>query len=227
MKLFIVIILFFALCINEFYAEENYDAFLDQEIEQLSFYLGYLIGRDHGKNSYGFPTKFDKVVEGMKAGIAGEPIPEKENLVSLIKRMQKTVVEKQAALNLLEAENYLKSLAQTQKFLVEVEPAKLFYLIEQKGEGPIITDQPWLDFKMSELKDGSLHLIYSTYEDKGEALQVDLNAVVPGFQKGVQGMRTGERRTIYVHPDLAFGLGKLEIAPNRLMVFEVHLSPNL
>lgn len=46
-------------------------------------------------------------------------------------------------------------------------------------------------------------------------------AVVPGFQKGVQGMEIGEARTIYVHPDLAFGMGKLDIAPNRLIVFEI------
>src|ERR1700733_8871311 len=222
---FIMIMLSFPVFINGLWAGEKYDAFLDQEIEQLSFYMGYLIGRDHAKNSYGFPTKFDKVVEGMKAGIAGDAVPGKEELVPLIKRMQKTVVERQEALNLQEAENYLRSIAQKQNNLFEVEPAKVFYHIEQQGNGPLISDHPWLHFKMSELKDGSLHLVYSTYNDKGESLQVDLDAVVPGFQKGVQEMRIGEARTIYVHPDLAFGLGKLDIAPNRLIVFEVLATP--
>lgn len=216
---FIAITLSFSFFISGLCAEEKYDAFLDQEIEQLSFYMGYLIGRDHAKNSYGFPTKFDKVVEGMKAGIAGDPVPGKEELTPLIKRMQKTIVERQAALNLQEAENYLKNITHTN--LVEVEPSKLFYLIEKQGDGPLISDCPWLHFKMSELKSGDLQLIYSTYNDKGESLQVDLNAVVPGFQKGVQDMKVGEARTIYVHPDLAFGMGKLDIAPNRLIVFEV------
>lgn len=74
---------------------------------------------------------------------------------------------------------------------------------------------------MSELKNSELQLIYSTYNDKKEPLQIDLDAVVKGFQKGVQGMQLGEVRTVYVHPDLAFGMGKLDIAPNRLIVFEV------
>lgn len=202
------------------FAEEKDEAFLDQEIGQLSFYMGYLIGRDHAKNSYGFPTKFEKIVEGIKAGIAGEPLPEKEELNPLIKRMQKTVVERQSALNLEEAENYLKNIPHTQD-LIEVEPRKLFYHIETQGSGPVLSDRPSLHFKMSELKEGELRLIYSTYGDKAEPLQVDLDAVVLGFQKGVQGMQLGEARTIYVHPDLAFGMGKLDIAPNRLIVFEV------
>lgn len=141
-------------------------------------------------------------------------------MVPLIKRMQKTVVERQAAFNLQEAENYLKSIS-LKKNLVEVVPSKLFYLIEKQGEGSLISDYPWLHFKMSELKGGDLQLIYSTYDDKGKPLQVDLEAVVSGFQKGVRGMKIGEVRTIYVHPDLAFGMGKLDIAPNRLIVFEI------
>jgi peptidylprolyl isomerase len=220
---FIMLTLFFSFLINGLHAEEKYDSFLDQEIEQLSFYMGYLIGRDHAKNSYGFPTKFNKLVEGMKAGIAGETVLGKEELTPLIKRMQKTIVERQAALNLQEAENYLKTISQKQNY-IELEPSKLFYLIEKQGEGPLISAHPLLHFKMNELKDGELHLSYSTFDDQGEPLQVDLDAVVPGFQKGVQGMKIGEARTIYVHPDLAFGLGKLDIAPNRLIVFEVTAS---
>ncbi len=134
--------------------------------------------------------------------------------------MQKTIVEKQTAINLQEAENYLKIISHKQD-LVVVEPSKIFYFIEKQEDGPSISDHPWLHFKMSELKDGELRLIYSTYDDRGDPLQVDLDAVVPGFQKGVQGMKMGETRMIYVHPDLAFGLGKLDVAPNRLIVFEV------
>lgn len=211
-----------SLLTNYLFSEEKYDAFLDREIEQLSFYMGYLIGRDHAKNSYGFPTKFEKIVEGMKAGIAGESVPGKEELIPLIKRMQKTVVKRQTEINLEEAENYLKTISQKQNLIV-VEPLKLFYIVEKQGEGPIISNHPYFHFKMSELKNGELQLIYSTHNDKGEPLQVDLDAVVPGFQKGVSGMHLGEIRTIYVHPDLAFGMGKLDIAPNRLIVFEVEV----
>lgn len=211
----------FFLLMHSLYAEEKTDVFLEQEIEQLSFYMGYLIGRDHSKNSYGFPTKFDKIVEGMKAGMSGEPVAGQEELVPLIKRMQKTIVEKQTELNLQDAENYLKHLVTEQPNLIEIEPSKLYYLVSKQGDGPIIHEHPLLHFKMSELKKGTLHLVYSTYCDKGEPLQVNLEEVIPGFLKGLKGMRIGEERLIYVHPDLAFGMGKLDIAPNRLIVFEV------
>lgn len=76
---FIVVALFFSFLIEGWCTEEKNGSFLDQEIEQLSFYMGYLIGQDHAKNSYGFPTKFEKIVEGMKAGIAGEVVLEKKS----------------------------------------------------------------------------------------------------------------------------------------------------
>ena len=221
-RFLVIILILFA---SNLYPEGRPTPFLDQELEQLSFYMGYLIGRDHAKNSYDFPTKFEKLAEGMKAGIAGDFIQGKEELVPLIKRMQKSIVEKQTAYNLQEAESYLKALVTNQPSLVEDESSKLFYLVKQEGNGLEVQGQPWLHFKMSEWKEGALHLIYSTYEDKGEPLQVDLEAVVPGFLRGVQGMRVGEERTIYVHPDLAFGLGKLDIAPNRLIVFDVLACP--
>src|SRR4051794_22135259 len=163
LTIFILLASFFT---NYLSSEEMYDAFLDQEIEQLSFYMGYLIGRDHAKNSYGFPTKFEKIIEGMKAGIAGETVPGKEDLIPLIKRMQKTIVEKQTALNLQEAENYLKDMTKNPSNLIMIEPSKLFYSIDKQGDGQVIRDHPWLHFKMSELRNGELHLLYSTYDDK-------------------------------------------------------------
>ncbi len=113
-------------------------------------------------------------------------------MVPLIKRMQKLIVEKQAALNLQEAESYLKTISHLPN-LIEVEPAKVFYLTRKSGTGPPISNQPLLHFKMSELKNGELHLLYSTHEDKGIPFQVDLDAVVPGFIKGVQGMCSGKK----------------------------------
>lgn len=201
------------------YAEEDSNDFLEQDIEQLSFYMGYIIGRDHVKQSYGFPYRFGKVVEGMRAGVAGEAIEGKEELVPLIKRLQKNIVEKQSMLNLQEAEHYLVNL-KGKMGIIELEPLKLYYLTEQVGQGPYIGKLPRLHLRMSELKDGTLHTIYSTY-DVGASLELDLDCTVPGFQKGIAGMRVGEKRTIYVHPSLAFGIGKLDIQPNRLIVFEV------
>src|SRR6476469_10921497 len=69
-KSLIILLLVASFFTNYLFSEEKYKSFPDQEIEQLSFYMGYLIGHDHAKNSYDFQIKFEKLVEGMKAGLA-------------------------------------------------------------------------------------------------------------------------------------------------------------
>jgi FKBP-type peptidyl-prolyl cis-trans isomerase len=140
------------------------------------------------------------------------------------KAFAKAVVERQTVLNLQEAESYLMDISQREN-LVEVERSKLFYLVKEQGNGQLISDPPLFHFNMNQWKDNQLQTIYSTYDNRGEPVRVDLEAAIVGFRKGVSGMTVGETRVIYVHPDLAFGLGNLDIAPNRLIIFEVHAAP--
>lgn len=198
---------------------------LDKEVEDLSFYMGYSIGRDHFKNCYGLPYKFEKIVEGMQAAERGDLIPQKEDLVPLIKRIQQQIIEKQSALNLQEAQAHLQAIAK-ETVVVSVEPTKLYYIIKNPGEGQEINDHPWLHFKVYELENGSYKLKYSTYENFEKPIQINLEEVIPGFEKGIKKMRVGEERRIYVHPDLAFGSGKQGISPNRLIVFDVKAYNN-
>jgi peptidylprolyl isomerase len=206
-------------------SEESYSNLLDKEIEGLSFYMGYSVGRDLFKNSYGVPYKFDKIVEGMRAAERGDPIPQKEDLTPLIKRIQQEIVQKQSNLNLKEAQAYLESVAKEPDIVV-VEPTKLFYIIKNTGQGAEINAHPWLHFKVYELENGTYKLKYSTQDDLGKPIQIDLEETVPGFEKGIRKMRIGEERRLYVHPDLAFGLGKQSISPNRLIIFDVIACEN-
>ncbi len=216
----ILFFLFSSLFLIRLYAQED-ETFLDREIDQLSYYIGYLIGQDHAKNSFDFPTNFEKLTEGIRSGIANKPSIEKEELVPLIKRYQRSIVEKQSQQNLEEAEKYLQDLASSTQELTELVPKKLFYKTQKEGKGPLISCQPKLHFTMSEWKNSEFCTLYSTDEDIKEPLLVELDAVIPGFSKGVEGMKVGGKRTLYIHPDLAFGAGKLNILPNRLIVIEV------
>ncbi|MEO5820490.1 MAG: FKBP-type peptidyl-prolyl cis-trans isomerase [Vicinamibacteraceae bacterium] len=50
------------------------------------------------------------------------------------------------------------------------------------------------------------------------------NAVIPGFEQGVQGMRAGGVRRLTVPPSLAYGsAGNSLVAPNAWIVFEIEL----
>jgi peptidylprolyl isomerase len=196
--------------------------FLNQEMDELSFYVGYLMGCDYLKNTYGFRYNFNQVIAGMQAAIQGDPISQKkEELIPLIKKMQQAIVENQARLNLKEAEGYLRLIA-GESDVRTVEPLKLFYKIQTQGSGlEVDAAHPWLHFKVYELRDQELFLRYSTSDDFEKPIQIETDEMVDGFAKGIQKMKIGEERRIYVHPDLAFGMGKQDIAPNRLIIFDV------
>ena len=45
---------------------------------------------------------------------------------------------------------------------------------------------------------------------------------IPGFAKGLVGMKEGEKRILYIHPELAYGLAG-HLPPNSLLIFEVEI----
>lgn len=55
-----------------------------------------------------------------------------------------------------------------------------------------------------------------------EPILLPLTKVIPGFSQGMQGMKEGEVRVLYIHPDLAYGTAG-QLPPNSLLIFEVKL----
>ena len=51
---------------------------------------------------------------------------------------------------------------------------------------------------------------------------VSLDETIPGFSKGIIGMKEGEKRTLYIHPDLAYGVNG-NLPPNSLLTFEIEI----
>jgi peptidylprolyl isomerase len=62
--------------------------------------------------------------------------------------------------------------------------------------------------------------------DHGQPFQFQLGAqmVIPGWDRGVAGMKEGGRRELVIPPDLAYGAeGRPGIAPNETLVFVIDL----
>jgi peptidylprolyl isomerase len=62
--------------------------------------------------------------------------------------------------------------------------------------------------------------------DHGQPFQFQLGAqmVIPGWDRGVAGMKEGGRRELVIPPDLAYGTeGRPGIAPNETLVFVIDL----
>lgn len=135
---------------------------------------------------------------------------------SLLETLEKKASE-QAASNLQMANSFLQKLEATLD-VNEVVKHKLYYKVIQPGKGESIsnfTHSPLISFKEKTLR-GEVLSEYSS------GIRIPLSETISGLQKGLVGIKVGEKREIFIHPDLAYGeFPKPE--SNSLVVIEVTL----
>jgi peptidylprolyl isomerase len=122
--------------------------------------------------------------------------------------------------NLIAAEQFLEkiSLESSVKTIIE---KQLYYKVEEEGSGAKVSDADAIveiEYKVYEIVDQKENFT----SESTDPVKVDLKLTIPGFSKGVLGMQLGEKRRIYIHPDLAYGTtGFCE--PNIVMLYDVKL----
>lgn len=122
----------------------------------------------------------------------------------------------EAAKDLQKAEGFLAILL-GKSGVVEIVKGKLYYEQLKPGEGEAITmlDSPTLRYAESTLDN-----LKPSRECKD--IKITLADTIQGFALGVEGMRIGEQRRIYVHPDLAYGKLGGE-SSQELVIFDVSI----
>lgn len=189
------------------------------EIEKLSRAFGHLIGKnliqqdlENGK----VKLNIAQVIKGLQEAAAGKESPMTENeCIEAIVAVKEQAFEQESKENLEKAENFLKKNAELSE-IVSMENGKVQYRIEKIGTGDAIQPHfsPLVQCK-GQFLDGS---IFSTSNE--EVLFLD--EVITGLQIGLIGMKEGEKRTIYIHPDFAYKIHH-NIPPNSLLTFEVEV----
>lgn len=103
-------------------------------------------------------------------------------------------------------------------------PKKLYHKVLKTGSGSIIESFSTclFHFKITTL-DGNC--ITDTYEE-GIPRTICLSNTIPGFTKGVEGMKAGEKRKLYIHPDLAYRKIGLIVPPQTLLIIDVEAVPS-
>ena len=71
------------------------------------------------------------------------------------------------------------------------------------------------------LMDGT---VFWSSVERGEPLTIQLSQLIPGCQKVISKMRTGDLWRVFIHPSLAYGEeGRPTIPPNSTLTFDIEL----
>ncbi len=185
------------------------------EIAKLSEAFGHVIG----KNLENIGVKFDmtQVVKGLQDAFEGKDSPMSEmECIQAIAAVQEKVFKEQCAENLKRAESFLADNAKSEG-IVALENGKVLYRVNEKGTGAEIESH-----FSPQIRYTGKYLDGSVFGASKEEETVSLDEIIPGLKAGLLGMREGEKRTVYIHPDLAYGTNGY-LPPNSLLTFDIEI----
>ncbi len=209
-------IIFFALFLASVgYSEESpqNDAL---NVAKISEAMGHLIGKN--LQDLGLNIDLASVIKGMQDAASGKVPPLNEDqCVQAISLLQEENLSAAAEKNLSDAEAFLEK-NKKENGVVALEEGKIQYRIDKQGDGDAVKDynSPLLHYT-ARILNGSI-----LGESKEDEI-VSLEEAIPGFSKGVVGMKEGETRTLFVHPELGYGKQN-PVSPNSLLIFEVTVT---
>ncbi len=184
---------------------------------RLSETLGHLIVRQ--LQQPGFTFDLDRVILGMRDEQSGKPSPmNEEEYERVVSSLQEQQFLQAAEKNLAEANAFLQE--NSKKEGIQTIDEKLQYVISSTGIGEAVGPEsiPLIHYK-GQLLDGT---IFASSEGMTQPIALPIKQSIPGFAKGLVGMKEGEKRVLYIHPELAYGLSG-HLPPNSLLIFEVEI----
>jgi|GEM_PF-103134 len=188
------------------------------DMKKLSEAFGNFVGRN--LQSPGLSFDLEGIIKGIREGASGQPSPltEKE-YEDMMTAVQEKAFKEMSASNLKAANDFLTKNKQ-ENGIVEVIPGKLQYLILKEGNGATVESHssPKINYT-GKYQDGT---VFGTSEEMGGPITIPLDQTIPGFSKGITGMKEGEKRRLYVHPDLGYGTTG-QLPPNELLIFDIEV----
>ena len=124
--------------------------------------------------------------------------------------------------NLQQSEIFLLSNS-TKDGVISIEDGLQYVVIESgaiNASSPELSDTITAHFHGT-LMDGT---VFWSSVEKGEPLTIQLSQLIPGCQKVISKMRTGDLWRVFIHPSLAYGEeGRPTIPPNSTLTFDIEL----
>ena len=130
--------------------------------------------------------------------------------------------ESNLEINLQQSEIFLLNNS-TKDGVISIEDGLQYVVIESgaiNASSPELSDTITAHFHGT-LLDGTV--FWSSVEN-GEPLTIQLSKLIPGCQKVISKMRTGDLWRVFIHPNLAYGEeGRPTIPPNSTLTFDIEL----
>lgn len=188
-----------------------------QEMIKLSEAFGHFIGRN--LHTPGMDFDLESIIKGMREGVAGKPAPmSDQEYEALLGKVQEKAVKALAETNLKAANDYI--IQNKSKPNVKEIEEKLQYTILEEGNGATVVEHntPLINYSGAFI-DGT---VFSSSKEAGGPITIPLDQTIPGFSKGIVGMKEGEKRRLFVHPDLGYGTAG-QLPPNSMLIFDIEV----
>lgn len=185
------------------------------DIVKFSEAMGQVVGKSLQLTGLKLDMKsFLKGMENFASSTKGGGLDNAECIKVLSAYVEKNLQEL-AAQNLKKANDFLTQNVSSDG-IVALEKGKVQYRVVKKGNGEEVKQyfSPLIRYTSKDL-DGFIFNVV-----KEEVFPID--EAIKGLQKTIVGMKEGEKRVIYIHPDLGYGPRDVAL-PNLLLVFEVEV----
>ena len=186
-----------------------------EDVKRLSFAIGQFLAKE--VESMSMPFLKQEMMQGVEAGLAsGTTKKTLEECIAALEDAQKICYERFAKINLQKSEDFLA------KKILEVgisslENGKILYKTEKTGTSQEKVEKNSVPLVFIEARFFD-EAPFMSHEDR-----LYLEETIPGIREAVIGMCEGEKRTIYIHPNLAYGK-EVASSPNALITVNVEVK---
>jgi peptidylprolyl isomerase len=187
------------------------------DMGRISEAFGHMISKN--LRSMGLEIDVAKVNKGVQDSKEGKESPMTEvELMEALSSVQEIAFKEKAAENLKKSEEFLAKNGSNPGVKTLV-PGKLQYRIEKEGSGLAVNERstPLIHFS-GQFLDGP------AFGSKTEEERISLeDGVMPGLEKALVGMKEGEKRVVFVHPELGFNNPDYNLPPSSLVTLELEV----
>lgn len=167
---------------------------------ELSYCLGYKSWEY--KQDYGsYYVNVENFIKGVRDAAKGDVLAKGRvnQIERFIRASAEDIWKHKCSSNLEAGERFLREIQQRDE-VQELRKNRLYVEVVSKGEGES-PKSPIYTLSVEGLNNKIWEKIYST----AEPTTLDPETVIEGVELGIRGMKSGERRKIYIHPELAYG----------------------